>query len=343
MNLSAEVAYNLRVLGLAPGATAADVRSAFRRLARTCHPDVAGRQSAFRFQQITGAYTFLKGLSAEELRRLPSAAPARQPARRPWPDPFAWYRKRAERAQTEAEAAREAEREAERQEEERRARARDERVGRILARYEKALAERWERAEAEADRGVIDDLLTRLTSPIAAVRRLALGRLGSLANRDAVLDAVGEALRRWEPDDRTARLVAGLPLSPESRKRLAEGLASRAAFLPDFLVAVLLELRITERPDTGLLERYLRQASPGGAALILRYWPKGSSPSESTLRHLLDQDDERVLAPLLSAMKQRFPAAALRFRDRLDALSEHPDPAVRVWSRALKDLKDLKH
>ena len=79
------------------------------------------------------------------------------------------------------------------------------------------------------------------------------------------------------------------------------------------------------------------------AALILRYWPKGSSPSESTLRHLLDQDDERVLAPLLSAMKQRFPAAALRFRDRLDALSEHPDPAVRVWSRALKDLKDLKH
>ena len=153
-----------------------------------------------------------------------------------------------------------AEREAERQEEERRARARDERVGRILARYEKALAERWERAEAEADRGVIDDLLTRLTSPIAAVRRLALGRLGSLANRDAVLDAVGEALRRWEPDDRTARLIAGLPLSPESRKRLAEGLASRAAFLPDFLVAVLLELRITERPDTGLLERYLRQA-----------------------------------------------------------------------------------
>ena len=74
MNLSSEVAYSLRVLGLAPGATAADVRSAFRRLARTCHPDVAGRQGAFRFQQITGAYTFLKGLTPEERRREPAGS-----------------------------------------------------------------------------------------------------------------------------------------------------------------------------------------------------------------------------------------------------------------------------
>ena len=165
VNLSAEVAYSLRVLGLAPGATAADVRSAFRRLARTCHPDVTGRQGAYRFQEITGAYTFLKGLPAEELKRCPFGASVRQPARRPWPDPLAWYRRRAERAQAEAEAVREAER----REEERRSRMRDERVGRVLDRYERALSAHWAQVEA-ADRGFLGELLIRLASPVAAVR-----------------------------------------------------------------------------------------------------------------------------------------------------------------------------
>ena len=330
-NLSTEVAYSLRVLGLAPGATAADVRSAFRRLARTCHPDVAGRQGAFRFQQITGAYTFLKGLTPEELKRLPSTEPARRPVRRSWPDPFAWYRRRAERARAEAEA----EREAGRQEEERRARMRDERIDRILARCERAFSEHWSRVERTADRDSLDDLLVRLNSPIAGVRHLALGRLGTLADKEEILRALGEALSHWEVDDRTARLVVGLPLSAESRRRLAEALACRADALPDFLIAAMLGLRTEARPDPNLMDRYLAQAGPGAAVLLLRYWPEGRPPSDPTLRNLLDREDERVLVSLLCVMKQRFPMAALRFRDRLDALSEHPSPAVRVWSRAL--------
>lgn len=331
MNLSAEVAYSLRVLGLAPGATAADVRSAFRRLARTCHPDVAGRQGAFRFQQITGAYTFLKGLTPEELKRFPSAEPVRQRTRRPWPDPFAWYRRRADRARAEAESLREVER----REEERRARMRDERVERILTRCERALSERWDRAEREADQGFLLDLLVRLASPVAAVRSLALERLGPLANRGEIVQALGEALCRWEPDERTARLVAGLPLTPESRRSLAEELACRAGLLPDFLVAALLGLKTGKRPDPGLMDRYLLHAVPSAAALILRYWPEGGRPSDESLRHLLNQDDERVLVPLLCAMKQRFPSTVFRFRERLNALLEHPAPAVRVWCRVL--------
>ena len=331
VNLSAEVTYSLRVLGLAPGATAADVRSAFRRLARTCHPDVTGRQGSYRFQEITGAYTLLKGLPAEELKRCPFGASVRQPARRPWPDPLAWYRRRAERAQAEAEAVREAER----REEERRSRMRDERVGRVLDRYERALSAHWAQVEAAADRGFLGELLVRLASPVAAVRYLALGRLGTLANREEVLRAVGELLRRHEIDDRTARLVAGLPLRPECRRRLAEESACRAGDMPDLLLSALLGLRMGIEPDPGLMDRYLGRAKAGGAALLLRYWPGGVSPSDKVLLRLLDQDDERVLVPLLCAMKQRFPMAAHRFRERLEALWEHPSPAVRVWSRVL--------
>ena len=88
-------------------------------------------------------------------------------------------------------------------------------------------------------------------------------------------------------------------------------------------------------PNPDLMDRYLEQAKAGGAALLLRYWPECVSPSDKVLLRLLNQDDEHVLVPLLCAMKQRFPTAAHRFHEHLEALCEHPSPAVRVWSRAL--------
>ncbi|MDR2136832.1 MAG: J domain-containing protein, partial [Synergistaceae bacterium] len=68
MSVSMKITHNLRILGLPPNATASEVRSAFRRLARTCHPDIVGKQGARKFEQITGAYTFLKGLTQDELQ-----------------------------------------------------------------------------------------------------------------------------------------------------------------------------------------------------------------------------------------------------------------------------------
>ena len=60
-------------------------------------------------------------------------------------------------------------REAERREEERRSRMRDERVGRVLDRYERALSAHWAQVEKEADRGFFGEFLVRLASPVAAV------------------------------------------------------------------------------------------------------------------------------------------------------------------------------
>lgn len=121
--------------------------------------------------------------------------------------------------------------------------------------------------------------------------------LGPLANREEVVRALEEALGRWEIDEQTARLVLGLPLDFESRRRLAEGLACCAGLLPDFLITALLGLRAGERPDPALLDRYLVQAAPSATVLIPRYWPEGGRPSDESLRHLLNQDDERVLVP----------------------------------------------
>jgi len=45
-----------RVLGLVPGATAGEIRSAYRRLAKMHHPDTAGERSLSRFLAIKAAY-----------------------------------------------------------------------------------------------------------------------------------------------------------------------------------------------------------------------------------------------------------------------------------------------
>ena len=83
MDVSFEIARNLRTLGLPPGADASDVRAAFRALARTHHPDVVGRGGARRFERITGAYTFLKNLPQDallqiDMPRTPDSNPKRE-------------------------------------------------------------------------------------------------------------------------------------------------------------------------------------------------------------------------------------------------------------------------
>ena len=77
------------VLGLAPGATRAEIRRAYRRRALEVHPDVAGRDTTAEMAQLNGARDDLLARTpgrrapdtvapegtAEETRRTPRAAP----------------------------------------------------------------------------------------------------------------------------------------------------------------------------------------------------------------------------------------------------------------------------
>ncbi|MBP0027909.1 J domain-containing protein [Roseofilum sp. Guam] len=56
-----DIAYYYRVLSLKPGASFAEVKASYRRLARGCHPDVnpGDRQAKEKFIQLTQAYEIL--------------------------------------------------------------------------------------------------------------------------------------------------------------------------------------------------------------------------------------------------------------------------------------------
>ncbi|MCR5346389.1 MAG: J domain-containing protein [Fretibacterium sp.] len=323
------------MLGLDRGASAADVRAAFRHLAHVCHPDVAGQNGTQRFQKITGAYALLKGLSTEELEKLTKEDPPQPDVEQGHPPKtlFDWYRKRAarldEKQARSGENSEYARREAQR---------RGVRVDLILDQYDQRLSRHLEQLELNRDEGMVECILSRLKSSIPEVRCLALGRAGAFISREDVFQAVTDVLNRWDVDEGTARLVSGLPLDSGTRCRLAGDVAGHAASFPNSLLTSLLGLRQTEgKPDLSLMERYLSTVAPDGVALIMRHWPAGQSPSDATLRHLLASNDPQVLVPVLSAMKQHFPRSATNHKRRLAMLKEHPAPAVRVWGRVLSE------
>jgi hypothetical protein len=337
MLISHEIIHNLRILGLPPNATAAEVRVAFRRLAKTCHPDVAGRQGSRRFEQITGAYTFLRGLPPEALRHVTSVSGMTPPSparKKPgWVNPLSWRRKRREPLEEQEEREEQARRAQEA--EEKRRRIREARAEQILARGERAVEDLLRRMEEEMRNCNTQDLTLRLLSETPEVRHLALSRLGALANQSELLDVLISVLNRWDIDAKTARLVTALPLTPQNLRKLAIAFAERASMLPNSLLTFLLRLRAPEPLDRELLERCIRSAGPGGVALILRSWPEGSFVSPTLLRSLLSCEDEAVLVPLLTVMKQRAVSCPPWGQTRLNALLSHPGVAVRVWAKAL--------
>jgi len=86
----------LAVLGISPGATADEVRSAYRRLIRTAHPDRSGGDPAATHQtaRLTQAYAVIRSaILANDGSTVPAppptpaaaAGPARPPTRPRWP------------------------------------------------------------------------------------------------------------------------------------------------------------------------------------------------------------------------------------------------------------------
>jgi hypothetical protein len=76
-----------RTLGLSPGASADDIRRAYRRLAKANHPDSAGEKALPRFLAIQAAYESLAGVAGTRRPGVRQTG-ARATPREPWrPDP----------------------------------------------------------------------------------------------------------------------------------------------------------------------------------------------------------------------------------------------------------------
>ena len=299
---NSEIIANLHALGLEIGATSDDIHSAFRKLARELHPDVTGQKSNFRFQQVTGAYTFLKNLTPDELSSLTQSLPEHE-------------KERIQKAvQKRKEEALKAERSA--------------KIDSIIEKYELELKDYYTNRKS-GDDSDMRALILRMKSSRPKVVNAALKHSAPFANRVEFRKAITEILKRPEIDSATADIAGSLPFDDTTRKLIALDTSGNAGNFPAGLIISLIG------NDTDTMESMLLHASPENVSVILRRWPQGKIMNDSVIRFLLSSDDMRILVPLLGAIRTNFPRSAKNHTKRLQELENHSAAAVRAWARKL--------
>lgn len=292
-----EILSNLRTLGLDAGATADDIHTAFRKLARELHPDITGSRSDYRFKQITSAYTFLKSITPEELDALNS-----QPIKNK--DIFDYYSDR------------------------KKYKINDEKINAIIDKYEAELKSFYP-GRAGLENFGMDALILRLKSENPKVINAALKHAGNLVNRVEFRRAFAAVLNKKEIDEGLAEIINSLPFEDGAKKLIALDSANNAANFPTGLITAL----IGNEPDADVMESFLMYVRPDDVAVILRRWPEKKIMNAGVLRKLLSSDDARVLVPVLSVMKNNFPNLAAQNKKRLKELENHSVAAVRAWAK----------
>ena len=334
---------SLKTLGLEADASPDEIRAAFRELARIYHPDVAAPKDAWRFQQITGAYSLLKNLNFLENLDIDNLTPE---ALENFQDikNFKDFKSDNANANEAEDKDNKNDRDDEAEDAAEQARAKNfaAKIDAVLTRYENEInnfiANQNQEAEQAQTQELKDNIIFRLNSQSSAVRNIAIKRIGSLINRDDVRQTLINLILNHGIDSESSRLIEALPMDADTRERIASSVCEKSAAFPSSLIIKLLDLRNLNNfnLNLNLIERYILCASPENLALILRYWPKDKILSDTTLNNLLRSDDANILVPLLSLMKQNFPQEASKHAKRISELKDHSSPAVRAWARMLK-------
>ncbi len=324
MGLPLSLAESFDILGVKPGDNPGEIRSAFRRLALTCHPDVAGSKHAARFERIASAYALLRKASPEEIEELlqKSSVKAERKPR------SSFWRKKSDRkkpppAQKPADSLR---------------------VRELL--LEKALVEaeiavtRLFSSPFRSGEGDLATLKLRLLGSLPGVRLLALASLGKAAAEKEIFVILLEMARRWPSDDETVEGLLLQDLKEEQKYALVDILCSNASLLSERTALELLRRirRLPEKDD--LLQKMFFHPAPSVLSRALGAWASSSLPDELTLLRLLKREEEEILVPLLRLLRLR--GAPPWSRGRIKALSSgHSAAAVRVWAGSIVRAENL--
>ncbi len=322
------------ILGVSPGAHPGEIRSAFRRLALSFHPDVVGPQGACRFEAIAAAYSVLKSASPVEIAdalKKGRKAPGTPPGKDRGGSPFRWRRKKQAPPSPS---------EKKKEEEEGSGRVRELLLERALVEAELSVARLLEKAGEGENDGDVSRVVRRLLGAHPEVRLLALRSLGRKAAEGEVFAALLEMVRLWPVDEAVLERLLLPDYSPECRRKMAEALVARFSSLPEGPALAFLRWISPLPGREGFLGKALSHQSPRVLAAALSLWTGGGLPDDLALLRLLKRDEDCVLIPLLRVLKVRgVPPWAV---PRLTALSEkHPSPAVRVWARSIVRAENL--
>ncbi len=328
---------DFKTLGLSPEANWDEVKSAFRRLARTYHPDVAGPDGAQKFAEITEAYMSLKDAIS------PGAAPG--PVRPPGYGTYRVYRAETKVVESGFKwfwkrlwmkffpARDEAAEPGEDFYEFSPARARF--VGSAISRAESQLASLLSRRGEVKEKSRTNALICRLRSKHPAVVLLALQQISLREANDEIRSAVMDHFTRNIPTTEVLESLLALFSTSRMARSFTKVLAMHAHhFSPTDAQTVLRWLRRQEA-EKECFSSFLSHPSNAVVAVALNGWgPSFGLPETQDISNLLRTDDEAVLVALLRLLKrEKAPTWSISHITRIS--SDHLSPTVRVWASAI--------
>jgi hypothetical protein len=336
---------NFKTLGLQADASWDEVKSAFRRLARTYHPDVAGPEGARKFAEITEAYMTLKesispgacpaasnrSHSSEREGTVTNVEERESLFRALWRRLFSLsFFRRKEREAT-AESAYEYDIPP----------ARLRFIGGILSRAESDIRALMSRRAEFKSKSAAEAILRRIASRHPAVALLALKRVSATDVNDELGGAIVEHFRKNAPAsevlDRLLSLYTGSPRALD----LAKALSAHSARFSES--DALLILRWYKRRKTPK-ECYAALLSHGSDKVIsaaLGAWPADFSAADvPETAALLRREEEAILVPLLRVLKRE--KLQISVMNAVSKISDsHTSPVVRVWASAIVRERNL--
>lgn len=328
---------DFKTLGLSSEASWDEVKSAFRRLARTYHPDVAGPDGARKFAEITEAYMSLKDAIS------PGATPG--PVRPPGYGTYRAYRAETTIAESGFKlfwkrlwakffpAREETAEEREDFYEFSPARARF--VGSAISRAESQLANLLSRRGEMKERNRTSALICRLRSRHPAVVLLALQQISLREANDEIRSAVMDHFTRNIPTTEVLESLLALFSTSRMARNFTRVLAMHACHFSPSDAQIVLRWLKRQDADRECFTPFLNHSSNSVVAATLNGWALSFSlPETSDISNLLRSEDEAVLAALLRLLKrEKAPAWSIPHITRIS--SDHLSPTVRVWASAI--------
>lgn len=328
-----------KVLGLSADADWDEVKSAFRRLARIHHPDIAGPEGTKKFSEITEAYMTLKetiagGASARRAREHPAPEPRRAQAAGPaepaeerdsifrsfWKKLFGGVKGGHEKESFDYDLPP----------------ARVRFLGSVISRAESEMRTLLSRSAEVKVRGRKEAIIRRLRSKHPSVVMLALQSISY--NKDASNDvrrAVIDHFARNAPSSEILESLLRLFSMSDMSADLARALVSHAGNFSSADSMMLLKWLRRQNAPRECFIPFLSHPLDYVIAAALSGWPQNQNlPENVDILGLLKKDEESILVPLLRLMKKdKIPMWLLPSINKLT--SEHRSPAVRVWASAI--------
>jgi hypothetical protein len=323
-------------LGLTADASWDEVKSAFRRLARTYHPDIAGPEGTKKFSEITEAYMTLKetiagGSSVRRARERHSPEPRHTQPAEPaegrdsifksfWKKLFGGAKRGSHEKETVDYDL---------------PPVRLRFLGSIISRAESEMQTLLSRGAEVKVRGRTEAILRRLGSKHPGVVMLALRSISYSDTSNDVRRAVVDHFSRNAPSAEILESLLRLFSMSNMSVDLARALASHAGnFSSADSMMVLKWLRRQDAPRECFVP-FLSHPLDSVIAGALNCWPQNQNlPETVDVLGLLKKNEESILVPLLRLMKkEKVPMWLLPAINKI--MSEHQSPVVRVWASAI--------